>query len=161
MVVLDDVLSALDPRTAKAIFSNLLGPQGLFTQSGATVVLTTPSLKHLNAADLVITIDSEGKVMSRKGVVESDIPPEFVAQLSSGTNGETEHASGTVERQTKSSNTTATTSRKSGDLSLYRYYFHSTPKILLLAYPIIMLLGCAMETLPSRCSQSIIYVFHC
>lgn len=43
VVVLDDVLSALDRPTAEAIFSRLFGPNGLLKKSNTTIILATHS----------------------------------------------------------------------------------------------------------------------
>jgi ATP-binding cassette, subfamily C (CFTR/MRP), member 1 len=41
ILLLDDVLSGLDGRTIDAIFTRLLGRQGLLRKSGVTVILAT------------------------------------------------------------------------------------------------------------------------
>lgn len=41
MVILDDVLSALDATTESHIVDNLIGPKGLFKELGTTVLLIT------------------------------------------------------------------------------------------------------------------------
>jgi ATP-binding cassette subfamily C (CFTR/MRP) protein 1 len=43
--VLDDIFSALDKKTEKAVTERLFGKEGLFTQLGATVILATHSSK--------------------------------------------------------------------------------------------------------------------
>jgi len=43
MIILDDVLSALDPTTERHIVQYLLGPKGLFRELGTTVLLITHS----------------------------------------------------------------------------------------------------------------------
>jgi len=41
MTLLDDVFSGLDDKTAKHVFSELLGPGGLLRGTGHTVIMTT------------------------------------------------------------------------------------------------------------------------
>ena len=41
MIILDDVLSALDATTERHIVDNLIGPKGLFKELGTTVLLIT------------------------------------------------------------------------------------------------------------------------
>lgn len=41
MIILDDVLSALDKTTERQIVDNLLGPKGLFKELGTTGLLIT------------------------------------------------------------------------------------------------------------------------
>jgi ATP-binding cassette subfamily C (CFTR/MRP) protein 1 len=41
VVILDDVLSALDNNTAESVLERLLGKSGLFRKLGTTVILTT------------------------------------------------------------------------------------------------------------------------
>lgn len=41
MIILDDVLSALDATTERHIVNNLIGPKGLFKELGSTVLLIT------------------------------------------------------------------------------------------------------------------------
>ncbi len=41
MIILDDVLSALDATTEHHIVHNLIGPKGLFREFGTTVLLIT------------------------------------------------------------------------------------------------------------------------
>lgn len=47
IVILDDVLSALDANTARHIVESLIGPNGLFKELGTTVVLITHASKSL------------------------------------------------------------------------------------------------------------------
>ena len=41
MIILDDVLSALDTATEAHVFANLIGPEGLFKELGTTILLIT------------------------------------------------------------------------------------------------------------------------
>lgn len=46
LVILDDVLSALDATTERRIFDRLIGPKGLFKELGTTVLLITHAGKR-------------------------------------------------------------------------------------------------------------------
>lgn len=43
LVVCDDILSALDPETAKAIFTNVFSSVGILKRQGRTAILATHS----------------------------------------------------------------------------------------------------------------------
>lgn len=43
MIILDDVLSALDAKTESNVVNNLMGTKGLFRELGTTVLLITHS----------------------------------------------------------------------------------------------------------------------
>lgn len=47
ILILDDVLNALDARTKKAVAENLLGKDGLLKKLRSTVVLVTHECKYL------------------------------------------------------------------------------------------------------------------
>ncbi|KAE9401197.1 hypothetical protein BT96DRAFT_918935 [Gymnopus androsaceus JB14] len=60
--ILDDPLSALDGHTSVHVFNALFGPQGLL--QGKTVVLSTNHAPHLQAADVIVEINSETGITS-------------------------------------------------------------------------------------------------
>ncbi|KAK3319199.1 ABC transporter [Apodospora peruviana] len=60
MIILDDVLSALDATTERHIVDNLIGPKGLFKELGTTVLLITHATQHLPLADHIIKITNTG-----------------------------------------------------------------------------------------------------
>ncbi|OAA57153.1 ABC transporter, transmembrane domain, type 1 [Cordyceps fumosorosea ARSEF 2679] len=62
ILVVDDVFSALDPETAKLVFSNLFGRQGLVRRWNCTVVLTTNHLEFLDDADVIFQLHKGGRV---------------------------------------------------------------------------------------------------
>ncbi|KIW17840.1 hypothetical protein PV08_05035 [Exophiala spinifera] len=57
LILLDDVLSALDADTEAKIMERLLGPRGLFQRLDAAVVLVTHAIKYESAADNIISIN--------------------------------------------------------------------------------------------------------
>ncbi|KAF5563755.1 ABC transporter [Fusarium phyllophilum] len=58
IVLLDDSFSALDHNTERQVVSNLLGTQGHFRKTGATVILIANSSKHFDLADSLIIMDN-------------------------------------------------------------------------------------------------------
>ncbi|TGJ82199.1 hypothetical protein E0Z10_g6546 [Xylaria hypoxylon] len=60
IIILDDVLSALDSKTEAHVAERLLGPTGLFRQLRATVILITHAPQHLALADkILVLVDSK------------------------------------------------------------------------------------------------------
>ncbi|PVH75176.1 ABC transporter [Cadophora sp. DSE1049] len=62
MVILDDVLSALDATTQSRIVGHLFGSNGLFKELGATVLLITHATRFLPLADHIVVLDGNGTV---------------------------------------------------------------------------------------------------
>ena len=62
IVLLDDVMSALDARTEKAVFQSLLADNGLLRQGGTTVLMITNSAHHLSLADEIVFLGADGDV---------------------------------------------------------------------------------------------------
>ena len=52
VIILDDILSALDVTTERVIVDNLIGPNGLFRELGTTVLLIT----HASMLSLAIKL---------------------------------------------------------------------------------------------------------
>jgi ABC-type multidrug transport system fused ATPase/permease subunit len=59
IVILDDVLSGLDPRTEEHVFRQALGPGGLLSRLNTTVILATHSRHYLGLADHVVLLDNQ------------------------------------------------------------------------------------------------------
>ncbi|KAJ3498397.1 hypothetical protein NLG97_g1148 [Lecanicillium saksenae] len=62
LVVLDDIFSALDRKTAVAVLSRLCGEDGILRKAGTTVVLSTYLPECLDIADQILILDGEGAV---------------------------------------------------------------------------------------------------
>ncbi|KAK2760146.1 ABC multidrug transporter [Colletotrichum kahawae] len=62
IAIFDDVLSGLDATTKVKVFERAMGPQGLFRQSGCTVVLCTHDVSLLPRADHIIVLGLDGHV---------------------------------------------------------------------------------------------------
>ncbi|KAI1810238.1 P-loop containing nucleoside triphosphate hydrolase protein [Poronia punctata] len=58
IIILDDVLSALDPKTEAHVAERLLGSDGLLRQMRATVILITHAAQHLPLADKILVLNN-------------------------------------------------------------------------------------------------------
>ncbi|KAK3185969.1 hypothetical protein K4F52_005192 [Lecanicillium sp. MT-2017a] len=151
MVVLDDVFSALDTNTAKAVFANLFGPRGVLKRSVSTVVLATHSVEYLEYADVSIILDGSGSVTSRRGIVESHLSRRFVNLLSQNnatTNAAvapTAPAQDHVDPDLSDEDKRMQAIRKSGDIKLYKYYFSGISRSMFLLWFIALFLLCLAE----------------
>ncbi|KAK6206478.1 hypothetical protein LQW54_007771 [Pestalotiopsis sp. IQ-011] len=136
LVILDDVLSALDANTARHIVESLMGPNGLFKELGTTMVLITHATQLLRLADHFIILGERGQI------VEQGIPEDLrakagyfsIATLGSGENADgTEHnnQAGNREKARDESQAPKTQRQsnmqdvvlKTGDITIYGYYF--------------------------------------
>ncbi|KAG9725388.1 putative ABC transporter, partial [Aureobasidium melanogenum] len=63
IMLLDDVLSALDVNTEEAIAHRLLGPKGLLRKFGTTVLLVSHSQRAMAISDQIVTISKDGCVV--------------------------------------------------------------------------------------------------
>lgn len=61
VLICDDVISALDARTASSVFTAVFSSDGLLKKQGRTAVLATHSIEWLSQADQVIHIDIAGQ----------------------------------------------------------------------------------------------------
>lgn len=65
IVILDDVLSGLDTSTENHVFHSLFGVKGIFTETKATVLLVSSSVKRLPYAAYVVCLDSSGTISAQ------------------------------------------------------------------------------------------------
>ncbi|KAH6713295.1 putative multidrug resistance protein, partial [Leptodontidium sp. MPI-SDFR-AT-0119] len=140
IVVLDDVLSAIDGKTEALVVERLFGKRGLFRKLGSTVILATHAIKHLPLADNILVLGSDGR-MAEQGAFE-DLrahSSEFIKSVLTGEQSQPsptdkssdqdhddkpkDHASIKVKQGSDSE--TADLTRQIGDLSVYNYYLKS------------------------------------
>jgi ATP-binding cassette subfamily C (CFTR/MRP) protein 1 len=143
MIILDDVLSALDAKTEAHVAGMLLGPDGIFRKQGATVILithasrtskisalifgvTNPSLaQHLPLADLIVVL-ADSKIQEHGTWDDLRSSTGYVSQLQVNesdsnfaqnmANEKTPTVPGTTP---PSKNDILDLSRKTGDISVY------------------------------------------
>lgn len=70
LMLLDDVLSALDARTEKLVFERLFSQHGLFRSHNTTVILVSHAVHQIRAMDIIIVLDNDGKI-AQQGTFES------------------------------------------------------------------------------------------
>ncbi|KAL2076084.1 hypothetical protein VTL71DRAFT_1027 [Oculimacula yallundae] len=80
LLLLDDVLSSLDSRTAQTVFENVLGPEGLARNNKMAVVLVTHSESHLRKADDILVLGTDGHI-EKQGTFEQIFSQTLQADL--------------------------------------------------------------------------------
>ncbi|RDA91871.1 hypothetical protein CP533_0366 [Ophiocordyceps camponoti-saundersi (nom. inval.)] len=135
IVLLDDVFGSLDRKTALDVFSRLLGTNGILRREGTTVLLAThTAAQYINSADNIVKLDESGSVISRGPADDSNRP---IAQCPSGLGLERERRrvlefrdeKPALRRQAARSSYDQVT-RKTGDMSLYKFYLRSVGIVL-------------------------------
>ncbi|KAH8879372.1 ABC transporter [Thozetella sp. PMI_491] len=131
IAVLDSVLGALDGVTKTTVVESLFGANGLFKQTCSTVFLVTQEREYLRYADQLIILSDGG--LKYNGTYAEAVELGTMENISLAEGKE----KGSNERVTKLSTSkklpypTPTAidledlNRKTGDFSLYRYYFGS------------------------------------
>ncbi|KUJ15922.1 P-loop containing nucleoside triphosphate hydrolase protein [Mollisia scopiformis] len=132
LIVLDDVLSAIDAATEHQVVERLLGSQGVFKKLGSTVVLATHAIHHLPLADNIIVLGHDGAVLeqgafeqlrSQGGFVSNlIIHPGVLGGLDAGPAAEGKAQASKAAVQLPD---TSDLSRQIGDVAVYKYYFCS------------------------------------
>ncbi|EED13629.1 ATP-binding cassette transporter, putative [Talaromyces stipitatus ATCC 10500] len=126
MVLLDDILSALDPKTVRIITQRVFGKTGLFRKLGTTVVLVTRETALFSQADIVYTV-SNGSVRKK----QSDEQALDTEQPSSGNDvneGKAQDREAALKRdaaQAAKDDRLHDLKRATGDWDIYKYYFQS------------------------------------
>ncbi|CEJ87424.1 hypothetical protein VHEMI04411 [[Torrubiella] hemipterigena] len=137
ILVLDDVLCALDAKTEAHVAKMLLGPEGIFRQHGIAVVLITHATQYLPFADQIVVLGSGGideqgtwdKLRASTGYIsriQSTTPknnanPEPTDVISFNA-GRSAPVSGEL-LPSDDDNDELDPSKRAGDLSVYYYYF--------------------------------------
>ncbi len=146
IVVLDDVLGALDKATGKALFARVFGSDGLVKRSQSTVLLATHAIEYVKGADQVIMIDAEGCVTSQHHLDSSNLAQSFLDELSKGDSEDDQEKSSSKHAVPESEELGKIQSpQQSGDLSLYAYYFSSVSKPLMALWVFALILTTMSE----------------
>lgn len=135
ILVLDDILSALDQRTARAVFTRLFAPDGLLKQQRRTVILATHSVEWLDEADQVVSVQSSGDVLTYESKEDIAVAKAEVMAAQG------EHQSVDAEEEDITMKLEDDTAAKEDEISgmltsdgkLYRLLFGAVPVWLLLA----------------------------
>lgn len=131
IMLLDDVLSALDNNTEVAIIHRLLGPKGLLRKSDTTVLLVSHSSRVMAVADQIVAISESGCVVhrgssspSRIGLgVTTDTPLDKSADVRRATEVNEARVPKGPSKESKDD-----LARRTGDWSIYKYYFSNFHK---------------------------------
>ncbi|RAL01356.1 putative multidrug resistance protein [Aspergillus ibericus CBS 121593] len=156
IMVLDDVLSALDAQTETHIVDRLLGENGLLRSIGVTVFLITHTTQHFPLADYILVLGEDRRVSeqgtweqlrAQSGYISKLLlhEPDRSQQKIADENDNSEVKSSAPERPERSMDLV----RQKGDPSLYSYYFDSMGKL----NAVIMMSGMAAMALFSMATQ--------
>ncbi|KAH8599078.1 ABC transporter-like protein [Bisporella sp. PMI_857] len=133
LLILDDVLGGLDPKTEEEIVNNVFGSNGLLRKQNVTVLLATHSVRHARRADNVI-------IMGKRGTIVEQGPPSTITRfndvnmelqfpqdsdsLSASKNSKADlvEPRGQSELQLDPQDTQLELSRQNGDIRIYAYY---------------------------------------
>ncbi|KAI9826794.1 MAG: hypothetical protein M1819_007265 [Sarea resinae] len=131
LVLLDDVLSGLDPITEDHIFAELFGEEGLFRKSETTVILATNAVHRLSFADHIIALGSDGRIVEQGNFAKLGSADGYVQSLAIR-NQIAERSRVQREDQTEKGpaipvdrEVAATGDRRVGDFTVYKYYIQT------------------------------------
>ncbi|KAI5206442.1 putative ABC transporter [Aureobasidium subglaciale] len=125
-IILDDVFSALDANTEEAINSRLLGRRGLLRELGTTVVLVTHSQKATVAADHVLTLSQDGRIAyqgSPSQLLETGLYVQSDEPRVDNVGAEVVPTPKISAPRGPSAEDKADLARRTGDWSIYKFYF--------------------------------------
>ncbi|CAK7198432.1 hypothetical protein SEUCBS139899_001093 [Sporothrix eucalyptigena] len=147
VVVLDDVLRALDFKTEQTVFGALVAPGGLLRRCDTTTIMVTSSLHHLATADadLILSMHADGsttqyhsyvemgddvvaEIERPRGGPESDQSQQQNASqpgLSLQNTGTSKQKSKAVSDEEKKKKKEKEAARRSGDIKTYQTYGQS------------------------------------
>ena len=126
IVLLDDVLSALDAKTERLVVDKLIGPKGLFRKLGTTVVLITHSTQYFHLADHIIVIGTDKKIAEQGSFEHLRSQEGYISKLlvkgdHDNHTEEEEHKMAGGKKSTRDpiADAAADLSRKTGDTAVY------------------------------------------
>lgn len=140
VVICDDVLRGLDADTEDSVFRRVFSASGILRRRGATVVLSTHSVRYLPFADHIVALDENGTI-SEQGTFQELVDQRgYVHSLDIDDTRERhshdrEDLPENLRKQAEKSKTTAEVaprdakrpeddhSRMFGDVQVYKHYF--------------------------------------
>lgn len=153
LAIIDDMLSGLDWATEEFVWDNIFGPRGLLRQHRTTIVLATHKgmvwfyaalpktiansiVRHLREADNIIVLGEDGSIIESGTFKSLDLQNGYVQSLfvekqtkksatgdESTDAGEFSKSSAVIEVKEETPGNDLL--RKTGDFTLYKYYFKS------------------------------------
>ncbi|EED18831.1 multidrug resistance protein, putative [Talaromyces stipitatus ATCC 10500] len=132
IVVLDDILSALDSKTERLVVDRLLGPNGILKKLGATVILVTHSTRHFQLADRIVVLSKDGTITEQGTFDALRAKDGFISTIGPLTTERNSHQVSSEPSTKKRPKIKGVTqddvtdlTRKTGDIAVYSYYFKS------------------------------------
>ncbi|CAI7570859.1 unnamed protein product [Penicillium viridicatum] len=131
VLILDDALTGLDRETEKIILENLFADHGSIKRSRRTVIMATNSAHHLLYADNVIALDEHGRIIQHGSYSDLISSSGYIRMLSDGVNQvNTSRSPGFVLndetlRELNLDDQHTDLSRRTGDWTVYRFYFQN------------------------------------
>jgi len=132
IILLDDILSALDGRTEQLVVSRLLGHQGMLRRLGTTILLVTHSVRHLSLADGIYVLGGRGTLVAHGNLqslqnlghfsddILTQVQEEEQETRNDGVVDQPKNIPGRITSEQKED-----LSRKAGDFTIYSYYARS------------------------------------
>ncbi|KAK6200636.1 hypothetical protein LQW54_009679 [Pestalotiopsis sp. IQ-011] len=131
IIILDDVLSALDAKTEVHVAEQLLGRKGIFRSLGTTVILITHASQHLPLADHIIVL-AESKIAEQGSWAQLRSSTGYVSELQVKESSGASEQDAVIEKPTTVPGTSGPSdvelmdlTRRTGDISVYWYYLKS------------------------------------
>jgi ATP-binding cassette subfamily C (CFTR/MRP) protein 1 len=131
IMLLDDVFSALDMNTQETIYSRLFGQHGLLRELGTTVLLVTHWQKATAAADHVLTLSQDGRIAHQGSPSVSLKTGSYSLQSEPQVNSDHADVAQTPKIKVPkgpSAEDKEDLARRTGDWSIYKYYFGNFQK---------------------------------
>ncbi|KAJ3486425.1 hypothetical protein NLG97_g6615 [Lecanicillium saksenae] len=139
-VILDDVFSGLDNKTAKQLFKNVFARDGLLMRRGCTIVLCSNTASHFPDADFIVALGTDGTVaeqgrfqelmQQREGYIRScctNMGELDVAEIDQDIVSETTHPAKVPSKPLNPGPETSRNDfdRRKGHRGAYKHYFSS------------------------------------
>lgn len=157
VMVLDDVLAGLDRATERRILDAVFRPDGLLKQLKTTVVFSTNAVSHAYFADDIVVLGEDGSIEEQGSMQAVSKSGGYVQRLMgqptpATSRGQLELSDDTLqelELPNDEEEKRDTTSRRSGDFTVYKYFVHIAGKSTMVIYLIACSLYVFGVTFPS------------
>ncbi|CEJ91550.1 hypothetical protein VHEMI07252 [[Torrubiella] hemipterigena] len=134
-LLIDDSLSGLDATTAEYVFNHVFGPNGFTTSEGKTVIVCTHNQKFTAFAHSLIELDSDGNVSQISRTPRLTSPTTSItSQSDSPPPGKVPGPSEVPLAMATTTPSAADRARRTGDRTVYKYYFSCIGKFPLAAF---------------------------
>lgn len=159
MMLFDDIFSALDRSTARAILSDLCGHDGVLRQFGSTVVLSSYLREAIDVADNLVFLNGEGRVLSAPTGAYGEVRSQAMALLENAKvraeeplpnniDSSTQHHSSVAAEMTSRVQRVEDDVRKRGSPKLYMLWIDPVGRLRFLSWSLFVLLLSIAEVVP-------------